>query len=173
MIYTWLFSTCMSSLQPQTRQSWLSFSDTPYILSPPSEFQSNRRHLDRISLLPEHVLGGVPVDLLLQLVHHPRLDHQPTWPSFSGTPSILSPPTEFQSNLRHLDQISLLLWPCAWWSPCWPTSSACAPPRTREPTQPSCSQQSLLSPTTSQPLAVTLNSRYNIQNPHSCQECLV
>ena len=43
-------------------------------MSPTTEFQSNLRHLDRISLLPDHVLGGLPVDLLLQLVHHPRPD---------------------------------------------------------------------------------------------------
>ena len=49
------------------------FSNNQYILNPPSEFQSNLRHLDQISLLPDHVLGGVPVDLLLQLVHHPRM----------------------------------------------------------------------------------------------------
>ena len=34
-------------------------------------------NLDRISHLPDHVLGGLPVDLLLQLVHHPGPDHQP------------------------------------------------------------------------------------------------
>ena len=50
---------------------WQSFSDTPSILNPSTEFQSSLRHLDRISLLPDHVLVGLSVDLLLQLVHHP------------------------------------------------------------------------------------------------------